>query len=102
MYFIKLAINFIFLDSFDVYVGSNLEEVSLVDLNPLTDCNCSGLFNFAELQEIAFCQNCEIIFKCIEKNEDTIIGMCEKNFLPIDLLSSGLDINKIDFKNFLQ
>lgn len=79
-----------------------MRDVYLVDLNPLTECNCSGLFKFVELQEYFKDPDAEIIFRCIEKNEDTVIGLCERNFLPVDLLSSGSDINNIDFNNLPQ
>lgn len=98
----SLSVSIIFLDSFDVYVSSDFEEIFLVDLNPFTENNCFGLFQFTELQELAKCPNAEIVFRCIEKNEDTIIGMCERNFLPIDLLNAGTEVNNIDFNNFPQ
>ena len=71
-------------------------------MNPLTESNCHGLFKFSELQAYSKARNAEIIFRCIEKNEDTIIGLSERNFLPLDLLNSGSDVNNIDFNNFPQ
>lgn len=79
-----------------------MRDVYLVDLNPLSESNCSGLFKFVELQEYFKDRDAEIIFRCIEKNEDTVIGLCERNFLPVDLLNSSSDINNIDFNNLPQ
>jgi len=68
----------------------------------LTEFASTLLFKYPELEELSLNDH-EIIFKCIEKNEDTIIGMCERNFLPIDLLNAdSSDITNIDFNNFHQ
>lgn len=77
-------------------MSDDLREIFLVDINPLTESSLTGLIQYHELEE-SLEQNSHILFKCIEKNEDCIIGACERNFLPVDLLNSGSDINNLDF-----
>ena len=79
----------------------SMRDVYLVDLNPLSESNCSGLFKFVELQEY-FKDRMLKLFLDALKNEDTVIGFCERNFLPVDLLNSSSDINNIDFNNLPQ
>ena len=75
--------------------------ISLFDINPLLEAASTSLFKYSELENLSCNYDHEIVFKCIEKNEDTIIGMCERNFLPIDLFNVGSsDITNIDFNNF--
>jgi hypothetical protein len=91
------------LDSVDVYLSGDFQEVYLVDVNPLTESASTCLFKYAELEEYSRNQNHIIAFKSIEKDEDAVIGICEKNFLPIDLLNaSSSDITNIDFNNLHQ
>lgn len=76
-----------------------MQEISLVDINPLTELTGSCLFEYSELTQLADTSEFSVKFKFIEKDEDTIIGLCERNFLPVDLLNSGSDITNIDFNN---
>lgn len=93
----------VYLDSIDVYLSSDLKNVYLVDVNPLTESASTSLFKYTELEEFSRNQNHIVAFKCIEKDEDAVIGICEKNFLPIDLLNaSSSDITNIDFNNLHQ
>jgi hypothetical protein len=72
-----------------------------MDVNPLTELGSTLLFKYSELEDLNRQSEHEIVFKCIERNEDTIIGLCDRNFLPIDLLNAdSSDITKIDFNNF--
>lgn len=97
----KLKYLIYILDSFDVYISDGL--TFLIDVNPLTEFASTLLFKYIELKELSRHNDQDIVFKCIEKNEDTIIGMCERNFLPVDLLNAGSsDITNIDFNNFPQ
>lgn len=82
-----------------MYISPNFQEIYLIDVNPLTELTSCCLFEFSELNHLVNDACSSILFKFIEKNEDTIIGLCERNFLPVDLLNSGSDITGIDFNN---
>ena len=81
-----------------------MDEVFLIDINPIIENSASTLlFTYSEIKGLFDSKSQQdIVFKCIKKHEDTVIGMCEKNFLPIDLLNASSDINNIDFNNFPQ
>lgn len=89
-----------FVDTFDVYLSSNLNRCYLVDINPLNQSTSTLLFKYEELWQIAE-SSMEVCFKCIESNDDTRIALCERNFLPVDLFNAESDISKIDFNNLL-
>ena len=78
-----------------------MKNVFIVDINPLFESSSTGLFSYSELIANHKDLNSKILFRCIQNNDDVIIGLCEKNFIPVDLLNyAGSDINNIDFKNF--
>lgn len=90
---------YLLLDSFDVYIDKNYSKVYLVDINPLTNSTLTGLYEFSDLMNFSSRNSDKIEFRCIRDNNSTRIGLCEKNFLPVDLLNLRSDVNDIDFNN---
>jgi hypothetical protein len=86
------------LDAFDVYIDSDMRRISLVDLNPLNLNTNTLLFSHDEIISLSKLFQ-EVQFRCLESNEDTRIALCQRNFLPVDLLHATPDINQIDFNN---
>lgn len=72
--------------------------MSLVDLNPLNSNTFTLLFSYEEIISLSKATE-EIQLRCLESNEDTRIALCQRNFLPIDLLHANRDINMVDFNN---
>ncbi len=73
-------------------------SVFLIDLNPLHSNTNTLLFSFNEISTLSK-QAEEIQFRRLESNENTRIALCQRNFLPVDLLHANPDINQVDFNN---
>ena len=102
-HFLNTYVLFLYcIDSFDVYISEGFRGISLIDINPLTETNSTCLFKFNELKEHSANHHNNVLFRCIEKSEDCIIGAYERNFLPVDLLNAVSGINDIDFNNFIR